>query len=75
MDPSLVNVAHENLERWTWLHGSLSPASQEWNELLARPWSEVREFLLDESKERRRLRSSNPFTGIVTEELETDKLR
>ena len=29
-DSSLFNVAHENLERWRRLHGTLSRASEEW---------------------------------------------
>lgn len=66
-DPTLIRVAHEYLEdeerRW----GQLCEASREWKEILTRPWSEVREILLDESDEGQRLRSSKPFAGIVTE--------
>ena len=67
-DPSLFNVALENLERWRRLHGTLSRASEEWEQILKRPWSEIREILLDESDEGQRLRSSQPFVGLVTEE-------
>ena len=67
-DPSLFNVAHENLERWRRLHGTLSRANEEWKQILERPWREIREILLDESDEGQRLRSSHPFVGIVTEE-------
>ena len=65
---SLFRVAHENLERWRRRDGELSRALEEWTQLLKRPWSEIREILLDESDEGQRLRSSNPFSGIVTEE-------
>ena len=67
-DPSLFNVALENLERWRRLHGTLSRASEEWEQILKRPWSEIREVLLDKSDEGQRLRSSHPFVGIVTED-------
>ena len=67
-DSSLFNVAHENLERWRRLHGTLSRANEEWEQILKRPWNEIREILLDESDEGQRLRSSHPFVGIVTEE-------
>ena len=65
---SLINVAHENLMRWRRLHGTLSRAQQEWEQILKRPWNEVRAILLDESDEGQRLRSSHPFVGIVSEE-------
>ena len=64
-DPSLFNVALENLERWRRLHGTLSRANEEWKQILERPWCEI---LLDESDEGEQLRSSHPFVGIVTEE-------
>ena len=67
-DPSLFNVAHENLERWRRLHGTLSRANEEWEQILKRPWSEIRAILLEESNEGQRLRSRHPFRGIVTEE-------
>ena len=63
-DPSLFNVALENLERWRRIHGTLSRANEEWKQILERPW---REILLDESNEGQRLRTSHPFVGIVTE--------
>ena len=66
--PSLFNVAHENLERWRRLHGTLSRANEEWVQILNRPWSEIRAILLEESDEGQRLRSTHPFRGIVTEE-------
>lgn len=74
-DPSLFNVAHENLERWRRLHGTLSRANEEWEQILERPWCEIREILLDESDEGQRLRSSHPFVGIVTEEERLEIMR
>ena len=60
-DPILFNVTLENLERWRRLHGTLSRrASEEWEQILKRPWSEVREILLDESDEGQRLRRLRP---------------
>lgn len=46
---------------------SLGPASQEWAELLTRPWPEIRTILLKESDKGQRLRNSHPFKGIITE--------
>ena len=67
-DPTLFNVARENLERWRQLHGTLSRADQEWEEILKRPWREMRAIRLEESDKGQRLRSTAPFAGIVTEE-------
>ena len=67
-DPTLVEVAHRNLENEEPRCGQLSQASREWKEILTRPWAEVREILLEESDEGQRLRSSKPFAGIVSEE-------
>ena len=67
-DSSLFDVARENLERWRQLHGTLSRANQEWEQILSRPWREIRVILLEESDEGQRLRSTHPFRGIVTEE-------
>ena len=63
----LFNVGHDNLERERQLRGTLSRASGEWEQLLKRPWSEIRAILLNESDEGQRLRSTHPFRGIVTE--------
>ena len=67
-DPTLIEVAHRYLTDEKRLHGRLSQASREWKQILCRPWSEVREMLLDESGEGQRLRSSGPFAGVVTKE-------
>ena len=67
-DRSLFRVAHENLEGERRRRGTLSRASEEWEQILERPWSAIRAILLEESDAGQRLRSSHPFRGIVTEE-------
>ena len=67
-DPGLFRIGHENLQRWSRVReGGLPPCREEWKELLKRPWSQIREILLDESDEGQRLRSSHPFAGLVSE--------
>jgi hypothetical protein len=56
-----LQKARENSQRWT-----PSPALQEWQQLLERPWEEIRRVLLDPSEEGRRLRQSDPFVGILS---------
>src|SRR5258705_14023213 len=59
-----LEKARTTCDRWLNLHSSL--AIIEWREILERPWEEIREVLLDESEEGRRLRQSDPFCGILT---------
>ena len=66
-DRSLFNVANDNLKRERQVEDTLSLANEEWEQILKRPWSEIRAILLDESDEGKRLRSTHPFRGIVTE--------
>ena len=67
-DPALVQVGLENIERWTrQKKGYLPRCHAEWKELIeTHPWERLREILLEESNEGQRLRSSHPFTGILT---------
>ena len=67
-DPTLIEVAHRYLANEEKRYGTLCQASQEWKQILTRPWPEIRKRLLEESDEGQRLRSSKLFAGIVTEE-------
>lgn len=58
-----LQTARENCARWL-AHGSYS-AILEWQEILTRPWDEVRQIMLDDSDEGQRLRSSSPFAGVL----------
>jgi hypothetical protein len=50
--------------RWRGMH--TLAVLDEWEEILRRPWSEVRRVLLDMSEEGARLRQSSPFCGVLT---------
>ena len=67
-DPERFQIAFENLERERARRGKLSRARDEWRTILERPWAEIRAILLDPSDEGQRLRSSHPFSGLVTED-------
>jgi hypothetical protein len=66
-DPTLVRLAIENIHRWHALHGEASPANLEWLELLAGPIDAILELLTSRTEKAVRLRSSNPFTGVITQ--------
>ena len=69
-DPTLVRIGLENIERWTRQKGVyLQRCHAERKELIdTHPWERLREILLKETDEGQRLRSSHPFTGILTED-------
>jgi len=66
-DPSILAVAQENLARWRDAQGD-SPAFQEWQHLLdSRDRSAILLALLRIDDEGMRLRSSSPFTNILSD--------
>lgn len=65
---SRLDMALANLERWSRQHGTVGSASQEWEQILKRPWRENQTILYDQSAGGRRLRESDLFVGIVTDE-------
>ena len=66
-DPSLIAIAHDNIERYCQRQKHLPRSQTEWLEILERPWPEIRAILLEESDEGQRRRSSSPFKGLSTE--------
>lgn len=66
-DPSLWRIPLENIARWKRRTGILSPAVLEWEQLLAtQSPAQILEILESDAEEPTRLRSSSPFTGILT---------
>ena len=71
--PSLVRIGLDSIERWTQQKGGYLPQYlARWKALIeTRPWERLREMLLEKSDEGQRLRSSHPFTGLVSDEERT----
>jgi hypothetical protein len=72
-NPDLWNIPFENLKRWR-RGGAQTPSAQlEWERILRESESErVLALLESDSEESVRLRSSSPFTGILTEAERND---
>lgn len=67
--PELLQVAHDNLARWTKRNAdtpSLMRCYREWEAILTRPLEEICATLCAENDEGQRLRQNSPFVGIVT---------
>jgi hypothetical protein len=67
-NPELWDIPKMNLARWKKLKNGLPPALTEWEDIFRK---EKREHILtlleSDSEDSRRLRSSSPFTGILSE--------
>jgi hypothetical protein len=67
--PELMRVAVDNLRRWKKQMRPWPPALREWEIILANnPTERVLEILVQDNEEGQRLRQSDPFVGILTEE-------
>jgi hypothetical protein len=65
-NPSLVERARSNISRWKSLRGE-TPAYSEWEDILSSGNERILRALTGEDQESARLRSSTPFTGILSE--------
>jgi hypothetical protein len=66
--PKLLDVARENLDRWSKLNANapgLLRCYAEWQRILERPLDEICELLSSDSEESRRLRQNSPFAGVL----------
>ena len=65
-DPARAGLAKARSVCQRWYDQRPSPAIKEWLDILQQPWEQIREVLLDESENGKRLRQSDPFCGILT---------
>ena len=66
-DPHRHGIAHARALCARWLASpSASPDLKHWQDILSRPWTEIRMHLLDPSEEGTRLRQSSPFCGVLS---------
>ena len=64
-DPSLLEIARDNLRRWKEKQGRASPYFERWEEILALPVEEIAEIMVSEDPRMVDLRQSTPFCGIL----------
>ena len=75
-DPTLVQHAHGNLDRWLLDCSERSrPALLEWRELLDGPLDELLSLLTSPEERAVRLRQSSPFAGLLTPEERWEIIR
>jgi len=67
--PELLQLAHDNLERWSRRNADapgLLRCYAEWRAILERPLEEICRVLKSDSEEARRLRQNSPFAGVLS---------
>ena len=74
-NPRLVNTALENIERWKMKNNFPQPYLDDWLNIINHGLEPLLDFLASETEEAARLRSSSPFTGILTQEERNDIFR
>ncbi len=66
-DPDHKGILKARLNCIRWLEmGSNCGAIQEWFQILDQPWNEISKVLIDTSEKGCRLRQSNPFCGVLS---------
>jgi hypothetical protein len=65
-DPSLLAIAHDNLDRWSKERGRSQPYWDAWREILKRPLEEVLAHMVEEGERMTALRQASPFAGVLT---------
>jgi hypothetical protein len=66
-DPSLLEVARDNVLRWQAINDTVSIALTEWEQILAGQLDDIIALLVDHSEHATRLRQSSPFAGVLTD--------
>ncbi len=49
-----------------WMEQDPTPPTQEWAELLTKPWTEIKRSYMDPGDDGARLRQNSPFCGILS---------
>jgi hypothetical protein len=63
--PELIEIAHDNLARWSATVGRSQPYWDAWREILRRPLPEVLDLMVEDSERMTALRQATPFAGVL----------
>lgn len=64
--PALLEIARENLDRWSAAQGRSQPYWDAWRVLLDLPLEELLDRLVEESEHMTAMRQATPFAGVLT---------
>lgn len=63
--PSLLEIARDNLKRWAPTAGRSTPWLDEWTRILDLPLEQMLQLLGEEGEQMTALRQSSPFAGVL----------
>ena len=63
--PSLIDIARENLNRWAATAGRSAPYLDEWRRILDGPLDDVLRLIEQEGERMNALRQCSPFAGVL----------
>jgi hypothetical protein len=63
--PELLDIARENLDRWSAMGSRSQPYFDTWRGILEQPFEEVLAVIGEDSPRMRELRQSTPFAGVL----------
>jgi hypothetical protein len=63
--PELMEIARDNLARWSASAGRSQPYWDDWREILERPLPEVLALLEEDSERMNAMRQATPFAGVL----------
>jgi hypothetical protein len=63
--PELLEIARDNLDRWSAAESRSKPYWDAWREILSRPLAEILDLLGEESERMAALRQATPFAGVL----------
>jgi hypothetical protein len=63
--PELMEIARENLARWSAKGGRSQPYWDAWREILDRPVEEVLQLLVEDTERMTAMRQATPFAGVL----------
>jgi hypothetical protein len=65
-DPALLDVARDNLDRWSRAAGHSQPYWDAWREILDHPIEEVLDLIVEDSEKMTAMRQASPFAGVLS---------
>jgi hypothetical protein len=64
-NPALIEIARENLDRWSLQRGRSQPYWDAWREILSHPLPYVLDLMVEDSERMTAMRQATPFAGIL----------
>lgn len=64
--PELMEIAWDNLERWSANETHSKRYSDAWREILKRPLEDVLALMVEENERMTAMRHTSPFAGVLT---------